>query len=90
LLSRNPKPGTTRPEPPVDSMVNVYETTLPRLVGGHEMRRRLRLHAVTAATPALYGYGIPGRDCTGCRSGRDQRTARRRVVLRQQPASGTS
>ena len=29
LLSRNPKPGTTRPEPPVDSIVNVYETTFP-------------------------------------------------------------
>ena len=31
LLSRNPQPGTTRPEPPVDSIVNVYETTFPHL-----------------------------------------------------------
>src|SRR5215208_2819162 len=31
LLSKNPKPGTTRPAPPVDSIVNVYETTFPAL-----------------------------------------------------------
>ncbi len=30
LLTRNPQPGTTMPLPPVDSIVNVYETTLPR------------------------------------------------------------
>ena len=30
LLSRNPRPGTTMPEPPVCSMVNVYDTTLPQ------------------------------------------------------------
>ena len=29
LLSRKPKPGTTIPFPPVDSIVNVYETTVP-------------------------------------------------------------
>ena len=29
LLSRNPCPGTTIPEPPVCSMVSVYSTTLP-------------------------------------------------------------
>src|SRR5829696_5034498 len=29
LLSRNPYPGTTMPLPPVDSIVNVYDTTLP-------------------------------------------------------------
>ena len=30
LFARNPKPGTTRPAPPVDSIVNVYATTLPQ------------------------------------------------------------
>ena len=29
LLSRKPRPGTTMPLPPVDSIVNVYETTVP-------------------------------------------------------------
>src|SRR5687767_5557991 len=29
LLSRNPQPGTTMPLPPVDSIVNVYDTTVP-------------------------------------------------------------
>src|SRR5687767_8574338 len=29
LLTRKPHPGTTMPFPPVDSIVNVYETTLP-------------------------------------------------------------
>ena len=30
LLSRKPQPGTTMPLPPVDSIVNVYATTLPQ------------------------------------------------------------
>src|ERR671919_2025263 len=29
LFSRKPQPGTTMPFPPVDSMVYVYDTTLP-------------------------------------------------------------
>src|SRR3954471_2723920 len=29
LWSRQPQPGTTMPEPPVDSIVNVYDATLP-------------------------------------------------------------
>src|SRR6478609_6631610 len=31
LLSRNPRPGTVMPLPPVDSIVRVYATTLPHL-----------------------------------------------------------
>src|SRR4030095_13670784 len=60
LLSRNPKPGTTSREPPVDSMVKVYETTLPSL---SEVTRCVVVsdcNAVAAATPALNGYGLPG------------------------------
>src|SRR6478736_1656577 len=30
LLSRNPYPGTVMPEPPVCSMVRVYDATLPQ------------------------------------------------------------
>ena len=30
LFSRKPRPGTTMPEPPVCSIVSVYETTLPQ------------------------------------------------------------
>src|SRR5262249_11222345 len=55
LLSRNPQPGTSRPDPPVDSIVNVYETTLPNL---SEVTRCVVVSdcsAVAAATPALYG-----------------------------------
>ncbi len=31
LFARKPNPGTTRPAPPVDSIVKVYETTFPAL-----------------------------------------------------------
>src|SRR3954452_18020123 len=65
LLSRNPKPGPTRPEPPVASMVNVYETTLPHLSAVTRWVVVSDCDAATAATPALYGYGSPGATAPG-------------------------
>src|SRR4029453_15607670 len=90
LLGRNPKPGTTSPEPPVDSMVNVYETTFPDL---SEVTRWVVVSdcdAVTAATPALYGYGFPGATAPGAAVGV---ISARRVAaysFDSNPASGTS
>src|SRR5829696_3395483 len=53
LLSRNPKPGTTRPEPPVDSIVNVYDTTLPHLSDVVRCVVVSDCNAVAAASPVL-------------------------------------
>src|SRR5688572_20777762 len=64
LLSRNPQPGTTMPLPPVDSIVNVYETTLP--CRSETVRWVVDSPAVVAAAcaraapPPLKGHGSPG------------------------------
>src|SRR5687768_18369885 len=55
LFSRNPKPGTTRPEPPVDSIVYVYETTFPHLSLVVRCVVVSDCSAVADTLPVLYG-----------------------------------
>ena len=69
VIEQKPEPGTTRPEPPVDSMVNVYETTLPHLSDVTRCVVVSDCDAVTAATPVLYGYGSPGATAPGAAVG---------------------
>src|SRR5205814_10349668 len=54
LLSRNPRPGTTMPLPPICSIVKVYETTLPK-----------RSLTVRCVVDELNGEGSPGATGTG-------------------------
>ncbi len=59
-MSRKPQPGTTRPEPPVDSIVKVYETTFPHL---SEVTRCVVVSdwvAVAEASPITKEFGLPG------------------------------
>ena len=62
LLSRNPKPGTTIPLPPVDSIVNVYVTTFPAVGHGQVGRGAgsVRWPRGAAGAPPWNGYGSPG------------------------------
>ena len=91
LLSRKPWPGTTSPEPPVDSIVNVYDDDVAVLVGHGEVRRRARARrrrrrlAGTRARAVVERMRITGRD--RARRGRlaDQRASRRGEVLGDQP-----
>ena len=98
LLSRNPHPGTTIALPPIDSIVKVYSTTLPKrsvtvrfvVVPGP------RSVVVTFAAPGSArlpsnGYGSPGATglfaaCVGLMS------ARRAAAnpSESSPRSGTS
>src|SRR5215212_8801226 len=56
LLRRKPKPGTSSPAPPVDSIVNVYETTFPAMSDV--------VRCVVVSDPS-YGYGSPGGTAPG-------------------------
>src|SRR5215207_9184152 len=81
LLSRNPKPGTTSPAPPVDSIVNVYETTVPDL---SDVVRWV------VVSPPSNGYGSPGG--TGPGAAVAMISARRVAAYSSEssPARGTS
>ena len=90
LFARKPKPGTTRPAPPVDSIVNVYATTLPQrsavvmcVVVPARVSRRGGLDARAAA--AVERIRIPGRDRARRGRLRDQRAPRGREPVGEQP-----
>jgi hypothetical protein len=53
LFSRKPQLGTTMPLPPVDSIVNVYETTFPHLSATVRWVVVSDCTAVTEASPAV-------------------------------------
>src|SRR5919204_5244265 len=55
LFSRNPQPGTSSAEPPVDSIVNVYETTLPSVSDVTRCVVVSDCVTVAAASPFTYG-----------------------------------
>src|SRR3954469_17420331 len=90
LLSRKPQPGTSKPEPPVDSIVNVYETTLPHLSDVTRCVVVSDIAAVAAASPFTYGYGSPG--CTAPGAAVAVINARRWAAYSSdsRPLSGTS
>ena len=83
VAEQEPNPGTTRPEPPVDSIVKVYETTLPHL----SLVVRwvvVSTEVVSDALPALNGRGSPGATGDVAAVPGDQRASCPRVLLRQE------
>src|SRR5439155_5799442 len=65
LLTRNPKPGTTIPAPPICSIVKVYDTALPlrsttdRCVVCPGSPSEVETLAEADPLPPLYGQGSP-------------------------------
>jgi hypothetical protein len=78
------------PAPPVDSIVNVYDTTLPDLSDVVRCVVVSDISAVADATPVLYGYGFPGATAPGAAVGLISARRSFAYPFDSSPVSGTS
>src|SRR4051794_23643447 len=66
LFSRNPRPGTVMPEPPVCSIVRVYATALPHLSTTERwVVERFSVSGASAAAAAWQPAALSGAAATG-------------------------
>jgi hypothetical protein len=69
VVEQEPEARTTRPEPPVDSIVNVYDTTLPHLSDVVRCVVVSDCNAGRRCDARVVGYGFPGGTAPGAAVG---------------------